>query len=50
MVNWKEFGWKRSCIKVKALSQNSPGGTEKNHEKYQPEKPVFGARFETGTS
>jgi hypothetical protein len=50
MTNLKEFGRKRSCSNFKALSRHSPGGTEENHKKYQPEQSVSGPRFETGTS
>jgi hypothetical protein len=32
MINWKGFGRKRLQTNFKALSQNSPGRTEENHE------------------
>jgi hypothetical protein len=32
MMNWKGFGRKRSWPDFKVLSQQSPGGTEKNYE------------------
>jgi hypothetical protein len=33
MMNWKGFGRKRSWNNFNVISRNSPGKTEKNHEK-----------------
>jgi hypothetical protein len=43
MMNWKEFGRKRSWPNLKVLSRHSPGKTEVNHEKPQSGYPVSGA-------
>jgi hypothetical protein len=40
MVNLKRFGKKQWWPNFKILSQNSPGGTEKNYEKPQSGEPV----------
>jgi hypothetical protein len=47
-MNWKGFGRKQSWPNFKALSRNSPGGTEENHEITQDSRSP-GLRFEPGT-
>jgi hypothetical protein len=38
-VNWERFDRKRSWLNFKILFQDSPGGTEENHESPQSGKP-----------
>jgi hypothetical protein len=39
MMNWERFDRKRSWLNFKILFQDSPGGTEENHESPQSGKP-----------
>jgi hypothetical protein len=50
MMNWKGLGRNLSLPKFKALSRNSPGGTEENHENLTRDIRSPGPGIETGTS
>jgi hypothetical protein len=45
MMNWKGFVRKQLRPNFKVLSRNSPGETEKYHEKPQSGKPIAGAEI-----
>jgi hypothetical protein len=49
MFSWKGFRRKRSWPNCKVLFRHSPGGTEENHKKPEPESQIAGPRIEPGT-